>query len=61
MTDHRSNRHERQRWVIKLGSALLSDSQTGLNQGLISALAKACVALRDRGIDIVLVSSGAIA
>ena len=61
MTDHRSNRHERQRWVIKLGSALLSDSETGLNQSLISALAKACVALRDRGIDIVLVSSGAIA
>jgi|TARA_B100001971_G_scaffold54263_1_gene49378 glutamate 5-kinase len=47
--------------VVKLGSALLSDSETGLNQSLISALAKACIALRDRGIDIVLVSSGAIA
>lgn len=50
-----------QRWVIKLGSALLRGNDTGLNTDLIRSLAHACVELRGRGIDIVLVSSGAIA
>ncbi len=50
----------RQRWVIKLGSALLSHEEEGLNRPLIASLARVCVQLRDQGIDPVLVSSGAI-
>ena len=50
----------RQRWVIKLGSALLSHATEGLNQPLIASLADACVQLREQGIDPILVSSGAI-
>ena len=50
----------RQRWVIKLGSALLSHEEEGLNRPLIASLAGVCVQLRDQGIDPVLVSSGAI-
>ena len=50
-----------QRWVIKLGSALLRGDDTGLNTDLIRSLAHACVELRGQGIDVVLVSSGAIA
>ena len=50
----------RQRWVIKLGSALLSHETEGLNQVLIASLADVCVRLREQGIDPILVSSGAI-
>ena len=50
----------RQRWVIKLGSALLSHETEGLNQALIASLADVCVRLREQGIDPILVSSGAI-
>ena len=50
----------RQRWVIKLGSALLAHETQGLNQPLIASLADVCVRLREKGIDPILVSSGAI-
>jgi len=49
-----------QRWVIKLGSALLAHPKTGLNLPLISSLADSCVQLRNQGVEPVLVSSGAI-
>ena len=48
-------------WVVKIGSSLLADRGAGLNEGAISDLVAQVAALRDRGIDIVLVSSGAIA
>ncbi len=54
-------RGEGQRWVIKLGSALLASTESGLNLSLISSLVDTCVHLRHEGIEPVLVSSGAIA
>ena len=52
--------HE-QRWVVKVGSALLSDPSSGLDRKVISALAHDVAALQEAGIDVVLVSSGSIA
>ena len=52
---------DRIRWVVKIGSSLLADRGVGLNEDAISDLVAQVAALRDRGIDIVLVSSGAIA
>ena len=48
-------------WVVKIGSSLLADRGAGLNEDAICDLVAQVAALRDRGIDIVLVSSGAIA
>lgn len=49
------------RWVIKVGSSLLTDSERKLNKELIRMWVEQIVALRQRGIEIVLVSSGAVA
>jgi len=49
------------RWVIKIGSALLSEHDSGLNTGLVQNLADQIVALRKTGAEAVLVSSGAVA
>ncbi|MCF7981871.1 MAG: glutamate 5-kinase [Pseudomonadales bacterium] len=50
-----------QRWVVKIGSALLTADGAGLDQTAISAWVDQISALRKQGIDIVLVSSGSIA
>ena len=42
-------------WVVKIGSSLLADRGAGLNEGAISDLVAQVAALRDQGIDIVLV------
>lgn len=52
---------EARRWVIKVGSALLTDDGRGLNQDMIVNLVDQLVALRKRGSEVVLVSSGAVA
>jgi glutamate 5-kinase len=50
------------RVVIKIGSALLVDSETGaLNRPWLMALADEVVRMRERGQQVVIVSSGAIA
>ena len=50
------------RIVVKVGSALLVDAQTGqLRRSWLRALAADLAALRDGGADVVLVSSGSIA
>jgi glutamate 5-kinase len=49
------------RLVVKIGSALLVDRKTGLNQSWLSALALDVVEAKARGTDVVLVSSGSIA
>lgn len=50
------------RIVVKIGSALLVDGATGqLRAGWLEALTEDVVALRRRGADVVLVSSGSIA
>lgn len=49
------------RWVVKIGSALLTNDGRGLNLEGISAWVEQMAALRRRGIEVVLVSSGAVA
>ena len=59
-----SNRSEisaARRWVLKVGSALLTDDGRGLDRGMITALAQQIAALRGAGNEVVLVSSGAVA
>lgn len=60
--DHKLQTGSFQRVVVKLGSALLfSDGDHRVNQPLMNSLASQIAALRERGIQVVLVSSGAIA
>jgi glutamate 5-kinase len=49
------------RWVIKIGSALLTDDGRGLNTQAIAAWVEQIAALRRQGRELVLVSSGAVA
>jgi len=49
------------RWVVKIGSALLTDDGAGLNRKNIKVWVEQIVQLRKRGIEIVLVSSGSVA
>jgi len=62
-----SNRKQRsevgkaKRWVIKIGSALLTDNGRGLDRAAIHAWTEQMTALRRCGCELVLVSSGAVA
>lgn len=49
------------RWVVKVGSALLTDDGRGLDVAMISDLVDQLAGLRDKGMELVLVSSGAVA
>ncbi len=49
------------RLVVKIGSALLVDRATGLREEWLRALAEDVAEVKDRGGDVVLVSSGSIA
>lgn len=49
------------RLVVKIGSALLVDQTTGLRTDWLQSLAEDVAAIRARGTDVVLVSSGSIA
>ena len=49
------------RWVIKIGSALLTNDGRGLDQQVIAHWVEEVVALRRLGIEVVLVSSGSVA
>ncbi|MFN2328504.1 MAG: glutamate 5-kinase [Chromatocurvus sp.] len=48
------------RWVVKVGSALLTDDGRGLDTAMICSLAQQIVSLRSAGCEVVLVSSGAV-
>ncbi|MDF1766860.1 MAG: glutamate 5-kinase [Gammaproteobacteria bacterium] len=50
-----------QRWVVKVGSSLVTDNGRGLDLAAIENWAGQLVALRNQGIQVVLVSSGAVA
>ncbi len=52
---------EKKRWVVKVGSALLTNDGQGLHVELIGQLAQQISFLRQRGIEVLLVSSGAVA
>lgn len=49
------------RWVIKIGSALLTNDGQGLNHQAIQCWVEQMAVLRAKGIEIVLVSSGSVA
>jgi len=49
------------RWVIKIGSALLTDDGQGLNREAIQDWVSQMVALRHQGVEVVIVSSGSVA
>ena len=49
------------RWVIKIGSALITNDGRGLNTDAIAAWAEQIAQLRNAGKEILLVSSGAVA
>ncbi len=49
------------RWVVKIGSSLLTDGGRGLDHAAIKAWAEQMAALRAAGCELVLVSSGAVA
>lgn len=50
-----------QRWVVKIGSALLTNEGQGLNAEGIARWVEQMVKLRREGVELVLVSSGAVA
>lgn len=52
---------ESKRWVIKIGSALITNDGQGLNHQAIQSWAEQIAALRETGKEILLVSSGAVA
>jgi len=49
------------RWVVKIGSALLTDDGKGLDVEAISGWVEQMAGLRAEGVELVLVSSGAVA
>ncbi|WP_290593195.1 MULTISPECIES: glutamate 5-kinase [unclassified Ketobacter] len=66
MSDDNSQSVRRQvaasrRWVVKIGSALLTNDGQGLDQLAIAGWVQQIVQLRQRGIEVVLVSSGSVA
>ncbi len=50
-----------QRWVIKIGSALITDNGCGLKHNVLDNWVNQITILNKRGIDVVIVSSGAVA
>lgn len=57
----RSTISNTRRWVVKIGSALLTNDGQGLNLDGISTWVEQLVQLKQQGVDIVLVSSGSVA
>jgi glutamate 5-kinase len=49
------------RWVVKIGSALLTDDGKGLDQAAIAGWVEQIAVLVKQGVEVVLVSSGAVA
>ena len=49
------------RWVVKVGSALLTDEGRGIDDAVIDNLVEELAVLRSRGREVLLVSSGAVA
>lgn len=57
----RSNKIEAKRWVIKVGSSLVTNKGQGLNLQNIRAWTKEISELKNHGYELILVSSGAVA
>jgi len=61
MTNDRDSIKKSKRWVIKIGSALLTDDGNGLDKVAIAQWAEQIASQMDEGIEIIIVSSGAVA
>jgi len=61
MIRSRSDLSRVHRLVVKIGSSLLADAQTGVQQARVDRFAKEIVALHTEGMEIAIVSSGAVA
>ncbi|WP_370280330.1 glutamate 5-kinase [Pontibacterium sp.] len=61
MTSERQQLVKGKRWVVKIGSALLTNDGQGLDHAAIAHWVEQLAALRAQGMEIVLVSSGSIA
>ncbi len=57
----RSQFRQSRRWVVKVGSALLTEHNSGLNRILIQKWAEQIARLREHRLEVVIVSSGAVA
>lgn len=57
----RSELSRARRWVIKIGSSLLTDNGQAMAHGAVASWAAQIAELRQRGIEVVVVSSGAVA
>lgn len=57
----RSELKNTKRWVIKIGSALLTDDGKGLNKQALGQWVEQMVELKRQGIEVVIVSSGSVA
>lgn len=55
-----NKKHKKQRWVVKLGSGILTNSRGGVDIAQIRHLAVQVKALKSAGADVILVSSGAV-
>lgn len=61
MDSQRQKLASTKRWVVKVGSAILTNNGVALDFDFIAALGSQIAALRAQGIEVVLVSSGAVA
>lgn len=61
MSNNRQRLAKSHRWVVKIGSALLTNNGQGLDQQAMAAWVQQMVALSQAGVELVLVSSGAVA
>ncbi len=61
MSDERKKIKGTRRWVVKIGSALLTNNGCGLRHELLDNWVKQIIELNKRGIEVVIVSSGAVA
>lgn len=59
--DETGRQRAARRWVIKIGSALLTNDGAGIDRASISDWVNQIAGLREQGIEVVLVSSGAVA
>ena len=61
MTDKRKQLGQSRRWVVKIGSSLLTDEGRGLAKAVIDDWVAQVARLCQQGVEVVLVSSGAVA
>jgi len=61
LNNQRSTLKNTKRWVIKIGSSLLTDDGKGLNNKSLNIWTSQMVQLLNNGVELVLVSSGAVA